>query len=258
MQIIKVKAMLEIKNLSVGIEDKKILEDINIKVGSGETYMIFGPNGSGKTTLLRAILGYPKYDVLNGKIELNGKELTTLPIDKRVKLGLGMGFQHPPEIKGITLLDMLKICEGKGPEDDLSNDAKNLIKKLNMSDFLERDVNRGFSGGERKRSEVLQLLLMKPHLMLLDEPDSGVDVESLALIGKTINDYIKKEDASAMIVTHQGKVMDYIAASHACVLIGGKSYCYKGPKGIMKDIEERGYRACVNCPLRKEDDNCGT
>lgn len=247
--------LLEISGLVASVGGTKILDGIDLHVEEGETYMVFGPNGGGKTTLLMTILGAPGYKIESGSIRFNGKELKSLPTQKRVKLGLGIGFQSPPEVAGVALRDLLKVCAGKDADEDLNDYELSLVKKLKMEKYLDREVNRGFSGGERKRSEILQLLLMKPKLMLLDEPDSGVDVESLKLIGSTINDYIRDNNASALIVTHQGAVMDHIKASHACVLLTGKAYCYKGPKGILEDIRKHGYKGCVNCRLRRKDED---
>lgn len=246
--------LFEVKDLVAGVGDEKILKDVQLRVAEGESYMVFGPNGSGKTVLIMTILGDPGVRMFSGSIRFRGKEISGLPIAERVKMGIGVGFQIPPEVTGVKLKDMLKICSGKGPEDALGKRELGLVKKLKLTDFLDRDVNRGFSGGEKKRAEVLQLLLMEPKLMLLDEPDSGVDLESLKLIGRVIDGYIKKAGASALIVTHSGEIMKHVKASHACVLIGGKSHCYKGPQGILKDIQEHGYRGCVHCRLRKDEE----
>ncbi|MFH1835835.1 MAG: Fe-S cluster assembly ATPase SufC [Methanobacteriota archaeon] len=239
---------LELTDLSVEVGGKKILDGINFTVGKGESNIIFGPNGSGKTTMLMTILGIPDYCVSSGSIHLEGKEITNLTVDERAKLGIGFGFQAPPEVVGVKLRDILKVCEKTPQKEDLSGHALDLVEKFDMETYLDRDVNVGFSGGERKRAEVLQLLLMKPKLLLLDEPDSGVDVDSLGLIASEIEDYLKKSGASALIITHQGHILDYIFAVKASVLMDGKIVCHSNPGEIFKSITEKGYRGCVECP----------
>jgi len=248
--------ILEIKNISVEINGKRILEDINLSVHKGETVLFFGPNGSGKTTLLMTIAGIPEYEVVDGEIILNSKNITSMDVDKRVKLGLGIGFQAPPEIVGVKLGDMIKICSGKRPDDELSEDELRLIEKFELKGFINRDINLGFSGGEKKRAEILQLLAMKPKILLLDEPDSGVDVESLRLIGKEIQKYLDENDASALIITHHGDILEYVNAEYAYVVVDGKIWCRGDPERIHKNILKKGYRGCVKCQLRHQMEEC--
>ncbi len=246
---------LEVENLSVKVGGKKILDDINLHVPEGETSILFGPNGSGKTTLLMTIAGLPDYKVTKGIIRLNGKDITNIDVDERAKLGLGVGFQLPPEIIGVKLKDMIKICVGKKPDEELGKRENELIDKFNLRNFVDRDINLGFSGGEKKRAEILQLLAMKPRMLLLDEPDSGVDVESLKLITKELRKYLDESKASAVIITHHGDILDYLNAESACVMVDGGVWCRGKPETIYKEILERGYRKCADCHDRHPEED---
>lgn len=244
---------LEIKNLTVEVSGKTILEDISITIKRGDSHILFGPNGSGKTSLLLTLMGYPGYEVKEGSIIFSGEDITKRSVDERARLGIGIGFQMPQEIRGIKLADLLKICAGKKPTDGLSPEEKDLVEKFKLTKLLERDVNLNFSGGEKKRAEILQLLLMKPKLLLLDEPDSGVDPESLKMIGKEIQDYLEENDASALVITHQGDVLEQLKSENACVLVDKRIHCRKKPRQILEEIRKRGYKKCVTCPLGQEE-----
>lgn len=173
--------MLEIKRLTVAVDDKEILRDVNMTIKSGETHVLFGPNGSGKTTLLMAIMGLPKYRVTKGRILFKGKDIMGLSLDERARLGIGMSFQRPPVVRGVKTRDMVAAClKGQGNQEDINQ----LAEKSDLADFLDREVNYGFSGGEIKHSEMMQLLAQKPELTLLDEPESGVDLSHEAAVGK--------------------------------------------------------------------------
>ncbi|MFZ2456742.1 MAG: ATP-binding cassette domain-containing protein [Candidatus Altiarchaeia archaeon] len=239
--------ILEIKNLSVDINKKKTLENINIEIEKGQIYVLFGPNGSGKTSLLMTVMGFPAYKVKSGKIFFEGRDITGKTVDERARMGISMGFQLPQDIRGVKLIDLLKICAKKSPKEELTDVEKKLVDKFNLKDLLDRDVNLDFSGGEKKRAEMLQLLLMKPKLLLLDEPDSGVDLESLKLIGEEIQSYVRKNEASALVITHQGDVLEYLKARNACVLLDSTIHCHNKPEVILEDIRRRGYRKCVKC-----------
>lgn len=172
--------MLEIKNLHVNIGDKEVLKGIDLIIEDGETFILFGPNGSGKTTLLMTLMGFGNYTVTEGQIIYKGQDITYAPMYERARLGIGMSFQRPPTIHGLKTSHLVRMC-GQGREVDVEA----LAQKVNFSNFLERDINAGFSGGEIKRSEMLQLMAQRPDLILFDEPESGVDLENMALIGKT-------------------------------------------------------------------------
>ncbi len=236
---------LKISDLNVNVDGKTILEDIHLDMEKG-VHVIFGPNGSGKTTLMKTIAGLPRYKA-KGKIFFDDKDISELGPDKRSELGIATGFQLPPEIVGVKLRDIFKICSGKSTDEELSSEDMELVRRFNLESFLDRDLYVNFSGGEKKRAEILQLLLMKPKLLLLDEPDSGVDIQTLELIGKEINRYIKENDAMALLITHQGNILRYIESDDACVLLENTIYCFGDPEKILRDIKEKGYEGCKSC-----------
>ena len=197
--------ILEVKGLSVKVENQLILRDVTFNLKSHENHILFGPNGSGKTTLISALMGLPSYEVVSGSIFFMGVDITSKSVEERAQLGMVVSFQNPPEITGVKLADLLKLCLGKTPNDNFK-----------LTEFLNRDINVGFSGGERKRSEILQLIFLKPKLLLLDEPDSGVDVESLRLIAGEIQRYVERSGSSALIITHKGDIMEYVKAKYGC------------------------------------------
>ena len=249
--------MLQIEDLQVKIGDKEILKHIDLEIHPGETHILFGPNGSGKTSLLMTIMGYPQYKVTAGKIMFKGEDITDLPIDERAQLGIGMSFQRPPTINGLKTRQMVQLCA----KDEVEEEA--LAKKVNFEGFLDRDVNAGFSGGEIKRSELLQLLAQNPDLMLFDEPESGVDMENISLVGKTIASLLQKGFLDAetkpkmqakrdrtkmgLIITHTGFILDYVAADKGQVLYDGMLSCVSNPHEILNCVGESGYEECVRC-----------
>jgi Fe-S cluster assembly ATP-binding protein len=243
--------ILEIKNLSVEVNKKRILDNINLSIERGQSYVMFGPNGSGKTTFLMTLMGMPGYDVTKGRIIFENRDITKKDVDERARLGIGIGFQLPQEIRGVKLIDLLKLCAGKKPEQKLGSGEKKLVKKFMLDKMLERDVNLDFSGGEKKRAEILQLLFMKPKLMLLDEPDSGVDLESLKIIGEEIQEYVEKNNASTLVITHQGHILEHMKVEKACVLLKNTIYCYNEPQKILESIREKGYEGCLRCMKRR-------
>ncbi|MBA7658751.1 putative ABC transporter ATP-binding protein [subsurface metagenome] len=245
--------MLEIKHLAVAVDGKKILHDINLTIGTGETHVLFGPNGSGKTTLLMAIMGFPKYRITKGSVLFNGKDVTRLSLDERARLGIGMSFQRPPVVRGVKTRDMVAAClKGRGEEESI----KQLAGRADLADFLDRDINYGFSGGEIKRSELMQLLAQKPELTLLDEPESGVDLVNIALIGELINGLLDKHcpirfrRCSGFIITHTGHILDYVDARTGYVMCDGVIGCEGDPHEMLKTIKEKGYGECIKCMVR--------
>jgi len=244
--------MLEIKNLTVSVHGKKILKNVDMHVSKGETVTLFGPNGSGKTSLLYTIMGIPGYDVETGSIKFKGKDITGLSIDKRAELGIGMDFQRPPVVRGVKLNDMLRMCmEKRGIPDEAK--LKGFIEKLNLGEFQGRDINLGFSGGEIKRCELVQLLAQNPDFIMFDEPDSGVDLVSIHLVGKVINELLEKERTagkrtkSGLIISHAGHILDYVNADRAYVIIDGTLFCSGNPRDILDDIKVKGYEGCITC-----------
>lgn len=196
--------MLKVTNLSAEVAGKQILKNVNLEIPRGEVHVLFGPNGSGKSSLISTILGLARFKVTRGKITFKGKDITHVPINDRVKLGIGITFQNPPSIRGVKLRDVLQNYS-KGDE------PVKLTRKLNVPmEFLGRDLNLGFSGGEIKRSEVLQVIAQNPDFLMLDEPDSGVDVENLEIIGNAVNEFLKRR--SGLLITHIGHILRYIKA----------------------------------------------
>ncbi len=242
--------LLEIDNLFVSVDDREILHGLNLVVKPGETNVIFGPNGGGKTTLLMTIMGFPRYKVLGGTIYFKGQDVTNMPVDERARLGIGISFQRPPVVRGVKTRDMVLACLKQDDNDAL---VKELAERAHMTSFLGRDINSGFSGGEIKRSEMLQLLAQGPELALLDEPESGVDLENIALIGELINEVlgkthpIRERNRSGLIISHTGHILDYVNARTGYVLCGGQIICDGDPRDILNTIKEKGYQECVAC-----------
>jgi Fe-S cluster assembly ATP-binding protein len=244
--------MLEIKQLSVAVDGKDILQDINMTIGTGETHALFGPNGSGKTTLIMTIMGFPKYKVTKGSITFKGKDITGLPLDERARMGIGLSFQRPPVVRGVKTRDMVSAALGDGRS---AKAVEVLAERANMNEFLDRDINYGFSGGEIKRSELMQLLAQRPELTLLDEPESGVDLVSIALIGNLINELLEKDcpmharRCAGLIITHTGHILDYVNVRTGYVMLGGRIGCEGDPHEILATIKKKGYEECVKCVI---------
>ena len=245
--------MLEIKELHVAIEGKEILHDINLTIGIGETHVLFGPNGSGKTTLLMAIMGFPRYEVTRGKIIFKDKDITRAPLDERARLGIGMSFQRPPVVRGVKTRDM--VSAALRDKDDKAT-IETLAERTNLTEFLDREINYGFSGGEIKRSELMQLMAQKPELTLLDEPESGVDLENIALIGELINELLEKDcpirmrNCTGLIITHTGHILDFVNARTGYIMLDGMLGCTGDPHEILATVKEKGYQECARCLLR--------
>ena len=244
--------MLEIEKLDVAVKGKEILHNINLSVKTGETQVLFGPNGGGKTTLLMTIMGSPKYQVTRGSIIFKGKNILKLSMDERARLGIGMSLQKPPVVRGVKTRDMVAACI-KGEVGD--ENVERLASKANLSDFLDREINYGFSGGEVKRSELMQLLAQVPSLALLDEPESGVDLVNIVLIGELINELLEKDrrirdrTRSGLIITHTGHILDYVTARTGYVLCDGTIICEGDPHEILQTIKREGYGECRKCAI---------
>jgi Fe-S cluster assembly ATP-binding protein len=240
--------MLDIEDLHVEIGGKEVLHDINLHIGEGETHVLMGPNGSGKTTLLRTIMGFAGLDVRQGRIVFKGTEITRLPIHERAEMGMGMLFQRPPTIAGLKLGKLLAVTS-RGNTELVNEDAK----YLHMDTFLDRSINMGFSGGEIKRSEVLQLMIQSPDFVMLDEPESGVDLENINLIGSAISKLLEKDihivnrKKSGLVITHTGYILDYLDADFGHVMCDGVFRCHGNPREILKVIKTSGYKECIAC-----------
>ncbi len=243
--------LLEIGDLKVKIGDKTILHGLNLTIEEGTVHVIFGPNGSGKTTLVGAIMGLPQYEVVDGDIKFKGESILSLPAHERAKLGIGLAFQRPPAVKGVSLFHLLKAVKGSG--DDIFAAAES----LNLKDYLHRDINKGFSGGEIKRSEVLQMKLMDPALLMLDEPESGVDFENIVLLSDIIREMLEKKHPiitrkkSGLIITHTGFIIQHIQTDVGHVILDGRILCSGSPQEILEIIRKHGFEKCVEC-LEKE------
>lgn len=250
--------MLEINDLHVNIGEREVLKGIDLSIDEGETFILFGPNGSGKTTLLMTLMGFGNYTITKGSIVFKGHDITNAPIYERARLGIGMSFQRPPTIHGLKTRHLVELC-GQGN----SVGVEELADKVNMTSFLERDINSGFSGGEIKRSELLQLMAQNPSLVLFDEPESGVDLENMHLIGETVRNLLsngiqprpdksmleQKEQrrTSGLIITHTGYILDYVNADRGQVLYDGHLCCVANAREILDHIGKYGYQECVRC-----------
>lgn len=244
--------MLKITNLSVAVEGKEILHDIDMEIKTGETHVLFGPNGAGKSTLLMTIMGFPKYKVTKGSIFFKDKDITNMSVDERARLGIGMSFQRPPVVRGVKTRDMVAASLGKKGDE---NTVLKLAERADLQGFLERDINYGFSGGEVKRSELMQLLAQKPELTLLDEPESGVDLVNIALIGEMMNELLEKNcpiperQCMGLIITHTGHILNYVNARTGYVMYDGTIGCMGDPHEMLATIRESGYNECIKCYL---------
>lgn len=241
----KVVRMLEIKNLGVKVEDKQIIENLSLSLEKGKVYVIMGPNGSGKSTLANAVVGNPKYEITSGKIILDGEDITEKGADKRAKSGVFMSFQQPQEIQGVVISNFLRQAYNSVKGTNLSLYkfrgilSENALK-LNLDEgFLSRYLNQGFSGGEKKKSEILQLVTLDPKLAILDETDSGLDIDSLREVSNGVNEF-RSEEKTVLIITHYKRILDYIKPDKVFVLRNGR-IVLEGDSNIIDELEAKGY-----------------
>ena len=241
--------MLKINNLHASIVGKEILKGVNLELGSGEVHAIMGPNGSGKSTLANVLMGNPVYKVTAGSIEYMGEDITADPTDKRAKKRMFMAFQYPESIPGVTIVTMLKAALSNITDTDLTIlelrlKVADAMKELGLEpDFVDRYLNEGFSGGERKRNEILQLAVLEPKLAILDETDSGLDVDGLKIVGEGI-DQMRSEDRSFLIVTHYQRLLNYIKPDFVHVFIDGDIVETGGYK-LSQKLEKEGYDSYI-------------
>ena len=238
--------ILKIENLDVLVLDKYILKDFSLEIKSGEIHVIMGPNGVGKSTLSKVIMGHPDYEVKKGNIYFNDVLLNDLTIDQRARLGIFLGMQLPLEIEGVSNADMLRTAIHTKEDKDFKlfefiKELEANVKKLNMHpDMIHRSVNVGFSGGERKKNEILQMNMLKPKMVLLDEIDSGLDVDSLKIVGEEVYNYYKENNCGILLVTHYKRLLDYIKPDFVHIMIDGK-IVKTGNYNLVKEIETNGY-----------------
>jgi len=236
---------LEIKNLKVQANGKQILKGVNLEIKKGDVQVLLGPNASGKSTLCQAILGNPKYKVTVGKIFFQGKEITNLTPEKRVKLGLALSFQSPPTIKGVKVDQLLeKISLVKNSK------LKDLKQQIFDEHLLKRDLNLDFSGGEKKISELIQILALDPKLVIFDEVDSGLDLKKIKNVAEMIKKELIDKKISVLLITHSGSILNFLKPDITNVMVSGKIVCRdKNYKKVLKTIKKYGYEKCKKCPF---------
>ena len=236
---------LKIKDLTVSVENKTILKDFNIEIKSGEIHAIMGPNGTGKSTLSKVIMGDSNYKVEKGSIYFDDKEINDLPTDERAKLGIFLGYQMPLEITGVSNSDFLRTAiRNKNEEFKLYDFIKKInatVEQLNMDkQMIHRGINEGFSGGERKKNEVLQMYMLEPNTIILDEIDSGLDVDSLRIVGENIMKYYEENKPAILLITHYQRLLDYIKPEYVHIMKNGH-IVKTGDKSLVSLIEKYGY-----------------
>ena len=237
---------LEIINLTVEVEEKVILNDFSLKINSGEIHAIMGPNGTGKSTLSKVIMGDNNYKVLKGDILYNGNSILTLTTDERARLGIFLGMQMPLEIEGVTNEDFLRTALSIKEKENFKlmpfiKKLDSTVSKLDMNkEFIHRGINLGFSGGERKKNEILQMYMLEPNMVLLDEIDSGLDVDSLKIVGNNVMNYYNDKKPGMLVITHYQRLLDYIKPEFVHIMMNGK-IIKSGDFSLVQEIEKNGY-----------------
>ena len=242
--------ILEVKDLHVSMEGKEIIKGLNLVIKQGETHVIMGPNGSGKSTLARTIMGHPKSMVTKGDILIDGSSILGLTADKRSKLGLFLQFQNPVEVEGVGFINFLHLARQSSAEGALSTkefmkEIKENIGELKMGeDFLSRSLNQGFSGGEKKKAEILQLSVLKPKIALLDEPDSGLDIDAIKIVSSSVNKMSEKDNIGLLIITHYSRILSFIKPKYVHVMVDGK-IVDEGGQELIEKLEKGGYDSYI-------------
>ncbi|WP_455662246.1 Fe-S cluster assembly ATPase SufC [Pradoshia sp.] len=240
-------SVLTIKDLHVEIDGKEILKGVNLEVKGGEIHAIMGPNGTGKSTLSSAIMGHPKYEVTSGSITMDGEDVLEMEVDERAKAGLFLAMQYPSEISGVTNADFMRSAinskREEGDEISLMKFIKEMDKKMELlemdPDMAQRYLNEGFSGGEKKRNEILQLMMLQPSIAILDEIDSGLDIDALKVVSKGINQ-MRSEDFGCLMITHYQRLLNYITPDYVHVMMQGK-IVKSGGAELAQRLEAEGY-----------------
>jgi Fe-S cluster assembly ATP-binding protein len=239
-------AVLEVRDLHVFLDEKEIIKGVSLKVKQGETHVIMGPNGSGKSTLAKSIMGHPKIKVTKGDILLNDKSILGLGPDKRAKLGLFLEFQNPVEIDGVGFINFLHTAKqslsgGGVSTKELMTEIKENIASLKLSeDFIGRTLNQGFSGGEKKKTEVLQMSVLKPKIAILDEPDSGLDIDAVKVVSACINRIAESEHMGLLLITHYSRILSYMKPDVVHVMVNGR-IVDEGGTELIEKLEKSGY-----------------
>src|SRR5699024_644571 len=237
--------LLNINDLKVNIDEKSILKELNLSINKGETHVIMGPNGSGKSTLAYTLMGHPNYEVVDGDIEFKGEGINDLRADERAKKGIFLSFQYPEEIPGVTVEDFLRTAKNSISDEQIGfMKFKKLLKeKMGLLDINEeyasRYLNLGFSGGEKKKNEILQMSILEPKLAVLDETDSGLDVDAIRIVADGVNKF-KDDDKSILVITHYNKLLNYLNPDYIHILLDGK-IVKSGGMALAKEIDEKGY-----------------
>jgi Fe-S cluster assembly ATP-binding protein len=237
--------MLKIENLQVEIDGQEIVKGLDLEINEGEIHAIMGPNGSGKSTLANVLMGHPRYEVTDGSITFRGEDVFELEPDERAKLGMFLAFQYPSEVPGVSVANFLRTAVNSVREEELSPmDMYRLIQekmKIMQMDpkFAERYLNEGFSGGEKKRNEILQMLMLEPKLAIMDETDSGLDIDALQVVAKGVNE-LRGPEFSAVIITHYQRILRYIEPDHVHVMLDGRLVT-SGGKELALELEDKGY-----------------
>ncbi|EGQ26499.1 MULTISPECIES: Fe-S cluster assembly ATPase SufC [Sporosarcina] len=240
-------ATLEIKGLHVEIEGKEILKGVDLTINTNEIHAIMGPNGTGKSTLAQAIMGHPRYEITSGSVTLDGEDVLEMEVDERANAGLFLAMQYPSEVAGVTNADFLRSAinakREEGDEIPLMSFIRELDAKMDTlemhEDMATRYLNEGFSGGEKKRNEILQLMMLKPKFAILDEIDSGLDIDALRIVSKGVNE-MRGENFGCLIITHYQRLLDYITPDHVHVMMQGKVVKSGGPE-LAQKLEAEGY-----------------
>ncbi|MEC6749011.1 Fe-S cluster assembly ATPase SufC [Marinilactibacillus sp. XAAS-LB27] len=244
-------AVLEIKNLHVSIEDKEILKGVNLKMQTGEIHAIMGPNGTGKSTLSAAIMGHPSYEVTEGEVLLDGENVLELEVDERARAGLFLAVQYPSEIAGITNAEFMRAAINSRRDEDNKMGVMDFINKLDekmalldmSEEMAERYLNEGFSGGEKKRNEILQLLMIEPTFAILDEIDSGLDIDALQVVSKGVNE-MRGENFGSLIITHYQRLLNYITPDVVHIMMDGRVVKTGGAE-LAHKLEAEGYKGLM-------------
>ena len=237
--------LLEVRDLEVAVGGKPILQGLTLDVGAGETHAIMGRNGSGKSTLSAAIMGHPRYEVTGGSIRFDGQDLLDMPVDERARAGVFLSFQYPVALPGVTVANFLrhavKACRGSEvPTKAFRPLVKKKLAELDIpNSFMTRYVNDGFSGGEKKRLEMLQMAMLQPRLAILDETDSGLDIDALKVVSTTINS-LREAGRAQLLITHYQRILDYVTPDRVHVLLGGRIVRSGGPE-LAHELEKQGY-----------------